>query len=245
MHKHENHVYSAYGQTVNVLSSETLLRFNGEYFSPVFGGYLLGNGNRCYSPNLMRFLSPDTLSPFDKGGINLYAYCSGDPINYVDPSGQFSVKELLSIRSRRPKLRTAGAIERHPTALNPTSSVPEGYKLVGYHGSSSKYKQSLEKRIEPRPGDGNTVGAGFYFSSRRDIASKYNGGDRSKAQVFGVYTKDFNRLEEGRDFDYYGDSKELFAIREHVFDMFVVRAEIKGPLIRRNSYRNMDANTRR
>ncbi|WP_418949153.1 MULTISPECIES: RHS repeat-associated core domain-containing protein [Pseudomonas] len=245
MHKHENHVYSAYGQTVNVLSSETLSRFNGEYFSPVFGGYLLGNGNRCYSPNLMRFLSPDTLSPFDKGGINFYAYCSGDPINYVDPSGQFSVKKLLSIRSRRPALRTAEARERHPTALSPTSSVPEGYKLVGYHGSSSKHKQSLEKGIEPQPGAENTVGAGFYFTSLYKIASMFNGGDRSKAQVFGVYTKDFNGLKEGRDFDYYGDSKELFVIRRHVFNRFVVREEIKEPLTRRNSYRNMDANTRR
>jgi len=35
----------------------------------------------------MMFLSPDPLSPFGEGGINPYAYCSGDPINFRDPSG--------------------------------------------------------------------------------------------------------------------------------------------------------------
>jgi hypothetical protein len=30
------------------------------------------------------------LSPFDEGGINAYAYCGGEPINCVDPSGHFA-----------------------------------------------------------------------------------------------------------------------------------------------------------
>ena len=47
----------------------------------------------------MRFNSPDTLSPFGKGGINAYAYCAGDPVNRSDPSGRFwgvNWKTLLS-----------------------------------------------------------------------------------------------------------------------------------------------------
>lgn len=51
------------------------------------GGYLLGNGYRTYNPALMRFNSPDSLSPFEAGGLNPYSYCSGDPINNIDPSG--------------------------------------------------------------------------------------------------------------------------------------------------------------
>ncbi|MNI63190.1 hypothetical protein D3C73_1185430 [compost metagenome] len=37
----------------------------------------------------MRFISPDNLSPFAQGGLNPYAYCEGDPVNFSDPSGHF------------------------------------------------------------------------------------------------------------------------------------------------------------
>jgi RHS repeat-associated protein len=49
------------------------------------GWYVLGN--RLYSPVLRRFLGPDPQSPFDDGGFNRYAYCSGDPISRIDPTG--------------------------------------------------------------------------------------------------------------------------------------------------------------
>lgn len=51
---------------------------------------MLGNGRRAYNLTLMRFHSPDRLSPFGSGGINAYAYCGGDPINLADPSGFFA-----------------------------------------------------------------------------------------------------------------------------------------------------------
>jgi RHS repeat-associated protein len=53
---------------------------------PDTGWYLLGE--RPYNPTLRRFLAPDRASPFDRGGINRYAYCSGDPVNRIDPSGR-------------------------------------------------------------------------------------------------------------------------------------------------------------
>jgi RHS repeat-associated protein len=61
--------------------------FNGEHPDPVTGHYLLGNGYRAYNPTLMRFNRPDSLSPFGNGGLNAYAYCTGDPVNRRDPSG--------------------------------------------------------------------------------------------------------------------------------------------------------------
>jgi len=42
----------------------------------------------------MRFLSPDTLSPFDEGGLNAYCYCLGDPVNHHDPSAK-SAEDLV------------------------------------------------------------------------------------------------------------------------------------------------------
>lgn len=62
--------------------------FNGELHEPAALGQHLGNGRRPYSPCLMRFCRPDSLSPFGRGGLNAYTYCSGDPVNCQDPSGR-------------------------------------------------------------------------------------------------------------------------------------------------------------
>ncbi|MEX5572078.1 RHS repeat-associated core domain-containing protein [Pseudomonas lijiangensis] len=71
--------------------------FNGERPDPVTGHYLLGKGYRAYNPVLMRFNSPDSLSPFGEGGLNPYGYCLGDPINRIDPSGHLSWQAGLGL----------------------------------------------------------------------------------------------------------------------------------------------------
>jgi len=76
-------------------SIDLLLAYNGERLDPVTESYPLGNGYRNYSPRIMRFTSPDGLSPFGKGGRNAYAYCEADPMNNVDPSGHSIVGILM------------------------------------------------------------------------------------------------------------------------------------------------------
>jgi len=83
----EIHAFTAYGYDPTLPSSSTVLGFNAERLDTGSESYVLGKGYRMFSPILMRFLSPDSLSPFDDGGINGYAYCAGDPINNLDPSG--------------------------------------------------------------------------------------------------------------------------------------------------------------
>lgn len=83
-------VYTPYGHSAH-RELNYLPGFNGETRDPVTGHYLLGNGYRAFNPVLMRFNSPDNLSPFDEGGINAYAYCTGDPINMSDPTGHFNI----------------------------------------------------------------------------------------------------------------------------------------------------------
>lgn len=58
--------YTAYGYLRKV--SGAALGFNGEWKDELLQGYALGNGHRLYCPALMRFCSPDVLSPFGKGG---------------------------------------------------------------------------------------------------------------------------------------------------------------------------------
>jgi len=85
--EHQRPVYAPYGHRSPENGLSSLLGFNGERRDPVTGHYLLGNGYRAFNPVLMRFNSPDSLSPFGKGGVNAYAYCAGDPVNRVDPTG--------------------------------------------------------------------------------------------------------------------------------------------------------------
>ncbi|KAJ5806343.1 RHS repeat protein [Penicillium pulvis] len=81
--------YTPYGFSPR--SDSPSLGFNGQWRDPITGWYHLGNGYRVYNPILMRFHTPDPTSPFASGEVNAYAYCLGDPINRVDPSGHFSL----------------------------------------------------------------------------------------------------------------------------------------------------------
>lgn len=81
--------YSPYGLQSGAAQAMAHLGFNGQLKERSTGWYHLGNGHRVYNPVLMRFHSPDRLSPFSKGGINAYTYCGGDPQNYTDPTGQY------------------------------------------------------------------------------------------------------------------------------------------------------------
>ena len=44
---------------------------------------------RAYSPELGRWLSRDPIG--EEGGLNLYAYCYGNPLNFYDPDGMFGI----------------------------------------------------------------------------------------------------------------------------------------------------------
>lgn len=99
----ERHNYSPYGNACTLPSSNTLFGFNREWMD-LHGLYSLGN-YRFYSPALMRFCSPDSWSPFGKGGISTYAYCAGDPINRSDPTGhmpktKYARNKNMSYRDR-------------------------------------------------------------------------------------------------------------------------------------------------
>ncbi|MFH7618070.1 RHS repeat-associated core domain-containing protein, partial [Pseudomonas syringae group genomosp. 7] len=76
--------------------SGALPGFNGEVLDSITGHYLLGNGYRDYNPVLMRFNSPDSQSPFGKGGLNANANCAAEPVNRSEPDGREYIDVLLT-----------------------------------------------------------------------------------------------------------------------------------------------------
>jgi RHS repeat-associated protein len=82
--------YAPYGFS-GAEENPSILAFTGQWIDFESACYPLGVGRRSFSPTLGRFISPDSLSPFGKGGLNAYGYCEGDPINYTDPTGKWKM----------------------------------------------------------------------------------------------------------------------------------------------------------
>ena len=84
-------------QTTDIaLAKANPIRYRGYYFDVDTGLYYLNA--RYYSPELRRFISLDDtayLDPETVDGLNLYAYCCNDPVNYADPSGNGPITAIL------------------------------------------------------------------------------------------------------------------------------------------------------
>ncbi|MDZ3991793.1 RHS repeat-associated core domain-containing protein [Pseudomonas sp. Teo4] len=118
--------YTAYG-FMQAGPEAPVLGFNGQRMDSGTEAYPLGNGLRLYSPRIGRFYNPDMLSPFGEGGINHYAYCVGDPVNYQDPSGKARMMSaptrtyLNHVKRRADSSRGAASNEMEMAVQHPTS----------------------------------------------------------------------------------------------------------------------------
>ena len=87
--------YDAWGKlldktivTTCIASTHNPFVYKGYYLDEETNFYYLNA--RYYAPEWRRFISPDNfdyLQPESITGLNLYAYCMNDPINFADPSG--------------------------------------------------------------------------------------------------------------------------------------------------------------
>ena len=90
-----SYIYDAWGNCTtkthvsNSFSAYNPIRYRGYYYDRETKLYYLNS--RYYNPEWRRFISPDDtayLDPDTPNGLNLYAYCNNDPVNYSDPSGK-------------------------------------------------------------------------------------------------------------------------------------------------------------
>ncbi|WP_421178212.1 RHS repeat-associated core domain-containing protein [Aeromonas jandaei] len=121
------------------------IRFNGVANDTKIHVQHLGRGYRIYNQFLMRFHIQDSLSPFSEGGVNTYGYVSGDPLNYVDPSGHMRKSTTGIVKPQLSK--TEPKISRHAIIPGMTKLATTVSKWKVYYGKEGKIEISAIGRI--------------------------------------------------------------------------------------------------
>ena len=88
--------YDIWGNPVlTIETAPNAIRYTGEFYDEETGLYYLRA--RYYDPYLGRFTTEDSYWGEDNNplSLNLYTYCHNDPIQYVDPTGHMTYKEMV------------------------------------------------------------------------------------------------------------------------------------------------------
>jgi RHS repeat-associated protein len=145
----ESFAYNAYGYHPDKQALSQLLGFVGECPDGMTGHYPLGQGHRFYNPILMRFNSPDEWSPFDEGGLNPYAYCENDPVNYSDPDGRWSVFRPWNVQNTINGTIPRISVAQTKRVFKPWNNPPGVDLRTGRQPNMARYDQI--KNPAPRP----------------------------------------------------------------------------------------------
>ncbi|MFU2326184.1 RHS repeat-associated core domain-containing protein [Pseudomonas sp. NFX98] len=116
----KSRAYSAYGYSADDATTDSGLGYNGELRDLTTGHYILGKGYRVFSPQMMRFYSPDSWSPFGEGGVNAYGYVAGNPVMHSDPTGHFKQLAILLLGTlmQAPDPSTVGRAARNLSQID-------------------------------------------------------------------------------------------------------------------------------
>lgn|GEM_PF-6764498 len=110
------YAYDAFGNLINFTGDSTNnYLFAGEQFDTNLNAYYLRQ--RYYDPSTGRFARRDTYEGrlADPVSLHKYLYANANPVSFVDPSGLFSVGEIVAVRKIR---ETLARIQAHSGQLS-------------------------------------------------------------------------------------------------------------------------------
>ena len=147
------YMYDAYGNIYNMIDNSGIslgtinpFRYRSYYFDNETGWYYLNS--RYYNPKLARFVTMDEIEYLGASdtvlGTNLYLYCENNPINYVDPTGNLSIKRfVVSIPLDIAIWALAGGLSA--TWATITQPVKAGARKLGTAFIKTTFKKSFLK----------------------------------------------------------------------------------------------------
>ncbi len=144
--------YDAFGDITGVFDdTESSVALDALAVDAAFAGRswdsdvgLYNNRARWYDGGQGRFISEDPIG--HAGGVNLYSYAAGDPVNFRDPSGL--------VLSGHPLVALGSSIG---TAVNSTASSVVG-SLAGYYANSQPTPSGWESVSNFAQGVGSAIG---------------------------------------------------------------------------------------
>ena len=88
-----DYTYDAFGNQTEASGDTNPFRYSGEYYDAETG--LIYLRARYYDSGVGGFISEDPA----RDGLNWYVYCAGDPVNFVDPTGNHeeTIQKMITI----------------------------------------------------------------------------------------------------------------------------------------------------
>ena len=150
--------YTPYGERSPKNGLPSLLGFKGERLDPLTENYDLGKGYRRYNTRLMRFDSPDSLSPFGEGGLNAYGFVAGDPVNLSDPTGHspvplvlFGAATLVGVSSAIGAVYTEGELQAGLAVVAAVAGVVAIGSFNSHYNRGRQLNRTLSVTVQPSP----------------------------------------------------------------------------------------------
>lgn len=131
----------------NFSSLERNAEYAGLAYDPVVGKYFVQA--RFYDPAIGRFLAEDSA----RDGQNWYAYCGGDPLDYMDPLGEADT-HVLKARKQSAEKNLGSNIGKAASQIwnKVSNTIDKGYEsAISKVASGKAYVQAKVDAITPQP----------------------------------------------------------------------------------------------